>query len=66
MQVDTNTKGHQQWFNFRVKNTRKGRKYNFQIMNFTKPGVTSGTGYKKNELKQRIVFKSNLANHQEW
>ena len=66
MQVDTNTKGHQQWFNFRIRNTRKGRKYTFQIMNFTKPGVTGGSGYKKNELKQRIMYKSSLSGHQEW
>lgn len=47
MQVDTNTKGHQQWFYFRVRNTVKNRKYLFSIMNFTKPGVTGGNGYKK-------------------
>lgn len=52
MQVDTNTKGHQQWFYFRVRNTQSAKKakYIFKIMNFTKPGVTGGTGYRKNEL----------------
>ena len=40
MQVDTNTRGHQQWFYFRVKNTKKDRKYTFKIMNFTKSGLT--------------------------
>lgn len=40
MQVDTNTRGHQQWFYFRVKNTKKERKYTFKIMNFTKSGLT--------------------------
>lgn len=50
MQVDTNTKGHQQWFYFRVRNTKKDFFYKFMIMNFTKPGVTGGTGYRKNEL----------------
>ena len=35
--VDTNTKGHQQWFYFRVKNTQKDTKYQFSICNFTKP-----------------------------
>ena len=50
MQVDTNTRGHQQWFYFRVRNTRKNRKYVFKIMNFTKPGITGGSGYRKNEL----------------
>jgi len=40
MQVDTNTRGHQQWFYFRVRNTRADRKYTFRIMNFTKQGLT--------------------------
>ena len=39
MQVDTNTKGHQQWFYFRVKNAKPKKKYLFKIMNFTKPGL---------------------------
>lgn len=66
MQVDSNTKGHQQWFNFRVQNTRKNKKYLFHIMNFTKPGVTGGNGYRKSELKQRILYKSNMSGSQEW
>ena len=37
MQSDTNTKGHQQWFYFRVTNTRKDMKYKFHVLNFTKP-----------------------------
>lgn len=35
-------------------------------MNFTKPGVMGGAGYKKNELKQRIFWKSDLSGSQEW
>ena len=66
MQVDTNTRGHQQWFYYRVRNTRKNKKYVFKIMNFTKPGITGGTGYRKNELFQRIVFKSKACKHKEW
>jgi hypothetical protein len=50
MQVDTNTKGHQQWFYFRVRNTKREMNYKFMIMNFTKPGVTGGFGYRKTEL----------------
>lgn len=46
MQVDTNTRGHQQWFYFKSKGGVKGKKYTFNIMNFTKPGVTGGRGYK--------------------
>ena len=50
MQVDTNTKGHQQWFYFRVRNTKTDRKYQFHIMNFTKPGVTGSEANRKSEL----------------
>ena len=66
MQVDTNTKGHQQWFYFRVRNTRRDRKFVFKIMNFTKPGVTGGTGYRRNELFQRVMYKSRLSKQEEW
>lgn len=66
MQVDSNTKGHQQWFYFRVRNTRKNQKYMFHIMNFTKPGVTGGSAYRKQELNQRVVYKSHMTNHGEW
>lgn len=37
LNVDTNTKGHQQWFYFKVKNTFRDKKYTFNIRNFTKP-----------------------------
>lgn len=37
MNVDTNTRGHQQWFYFRVRNMKKDVKYKFNIWNFTKP-----------------------------
>ena len=66
MQVDTNTRGHQQWFYFRVRNTRKDRKYTFKLMNFTKPGVAGGSGYRKNELFQRVMYKSKCSKHTEW
>jgi len=66
MQVDTNTRGHQQWFYFRVRNTRKDRKYLFKLMNFTKPGITGGSGYRKNELFQRVMYKSKGSKHTEW
>ena len=49
MQVDTNTRGHQQWFYFRASGGVKGKTYTFNIMNFTKPGVSGGRGYKANE-----------------
>lgn len=36
------------------------------IMNFTKPGVTGGSGYRKNELFQRIMFKSKKSGNDDW
>ena len=58
MQVDTNTRGHQQWFYFRVKGGKPGAKYTFLINNFTKPGVTGGRGYKNSEHNIRILYRS--------
>lgn len=58
MQVDTNTRGHQQWFYFKVKGGVKGKTYTFNIMNFTKPGVSAGKGYKHGEYSMRIAFRS--------
>lgn len=37
LQNDVNTKGHTQWFYFKVKNTTKGYKVIFNLINFTKP-----------------------------
>ncbi|KAL4481481.1 hypothetical protein ABPG74_007570 [Tetrahymena malaccensis] len=36
MRVDSNTKGHLQWYNFKVFNAKKGEKVRFNIQNFTK------------------------------
>lgn len=58
MQVDTNTRGHQQWFYFRVKGGRKNTMYTFNICNFTKPGQSGGKGYKNSEHDMRIHYKS--------
>ena len=58
MQNDINTSGHTQWFFFQVKNTRKNLPVQFNIMNFTKPGVAGGRGYKSGEHSMRIVVKS--------
>ena len=35
-------------------------------MNFTKPGVTGGSGYRKNELFQRVMYKSKKSRKQDW
>lgn len=36
MRSDSNTKGHTHWFNFKVKNMKKGTTYKLNIANFTK------------------------------
>jgi hypothetical protein len=36
MRVDSNTRGHLQWYNFKVKNMKKGNIYTFNICNFSK------------------------------
>ena len=36
MRVDTNTRGHHQWFYFKVNNKEKVGKIKFNIVNFTK------------------------------
>ena len=46
MNADTNTRGHQQWFYFRVRNTKRGTKYKFNIWNFTKPKSLFNEGMK--------------------
>ena len=51
--VDTNTKGHQQWFYFKVKNTHLDTKYQFSICNFTKPFSLFKQGMKVQMLSKR-------------
>lgn len=36
MRVDSNTRGHHQWFYFSVKNSNNRGRVNFNIVNFTK------------------------------
>ena len=36
MQNDINSKGHTQWFYFRVQNTKKGHSVKFNILNYSK------------------------------
>lgn len=37
MQNDINTRGHTQWFYFKVSNTKKGHRVKFNIVNYSKP-----------------------------
>lgn len=60
MRVDTNTRGHHQWFYFSVeyKEWFKGKTVNFKIKNFTKEDSLYGTG-------MRIVI-SKKSNGYKW
>jgi hypothetical protein len=53
IQVDSNTKGHLQWYNFKVSNTRKGAKYRFNICNFQKSKSLYTRGMKPFVLSKR-------------
>jgi hypothetical protein len=46
MRVDSNTRGHLQWFNFKVKNMEKEREYTFHICNFQKKKILYARGLK--------------------
>ena len=46
MQNDINTKGHTQWFYFRVKNTRAKHSVRFNILNYSKSDSMFNYGMK--------------------
>ncbi len=46
MRVDSNTRGHLQWFNFKVKNMQKDKDYVFNICNFQKKKILYTRGLK--------------------
>ena len=46
MRVDSNTRGHLQWFNFKIKNMQKDKDYHFNICNFQKAKILYGRGLK--------------------
>ncbi|CDW89042.1 zinc carboxypeptidase family protein [Stylonychia lemnae] len=53
MNVDSNTRGHQQWFYFRVRNIKANVRYTFTIRNFTK----GQSLYKKG---MKVMWKSKI------
>ncbi len=46
MRVDSNTRGHLHWFNFKVKNMQKLIKYRFNICNLQKSKSLYSRGQK--------------------
>lgn len=57
LKPDTNTKGHTQWYNFRIRNRTKGQKIKLNIMNFTK--VPSLYNYNKQPFVYSDKLKKN-------
>lgn len=58
LQNDINSKGHTQWFYFRVSNVKKGLKVKFNMLNMIKPKSLYNDGMKVliySEKKQQIA-----------
>jgi len=67
MSMDTNTRGHQQWFNFRVRNMKKGVKYKFNLWNFTKPKSLYKTGMTPMwKSKKKATTDEIIDEHEQW
>ena len=69
LNVDTNTKGHQQWFYFKAKNTFKDKHYTFHIRNFTKPFSLHRSGMKilmKSKKRCQEEERTNWDSPEDW
>lgn len=62
LQVDSNTKGHLQWYNFKVSQTRRNVRYRFNICNFQKCKSLYTRGMKPFVLSK----KKNASVHVGW
>ena len=60
LQNDTNTTGYIQWFFFRVSNTKKGRKVNFNIINMLRKTCLYNHGFKIMTYSTMAAVKENL------
>jgi hypothetical protein len=65
MNVDTNTRGHQQWFYFRIRNIKKGTPYKFTIWNFTKPKSLYREGMRLMWMSRRKAKLLGIENDEE-
>ena len=62
MRVDSNTRGHHQWFYFKVNNHRKTQTVKFNIVNFTKKNSLYMHGMRVN-VKSMKEFKDKKNKH---
>ena len=65
LQNDTNTTGYIQWFFFRVSNTKKGRKVNFNIINMLRKTCIYNHGLKIMTYSTMAAQKENLGWHRD-
>ena len=65
LQNDTNTTGYIQWFFFRVSNTRKGRKVNFNIINMLRKTSLYNHGLKIMTYSTIEAQKENIGWHRD-
>ncbi len=65
LQNDTNTTGYIQWFFFRVSNTKKGRKVNFNIINMLRNKCLYSHGLKVMTYSTMAAIKENLGWHRD-
>ena len=63
LQNDTNTTGYIQWFFFRVSNTKKGRKVNFNIINMLRKKCIYSHGLKIMTYSTMAAMKENIGWH---
>ena len=63
LQNDTNTTGYIQWFFFRVSNTRKGKKVNFNIINMLRKNCLYQRGLKIMTYSTKEAQKENIGWH---
>lgn len=64
IRVDSNTKGHIQWYNFEVKNLEKLQKYKFNICNFQKCHSLYTRGMKPYVYSAKKAEKEKIGWHQ--
>ena len=60
---DTNTTGYNQWFFFRVSNTKKGKKVNFSIMNLLRKKTRYSNGLKIWFYSKKLNEEKNIGWH---
>ena len=65
LQNDTNTTGYIQWFFFRVSNTKKGRKVNFNLINMLRKTCIYNHGLKIMTYSTMAAQKENIGWHRD-